>query len=139
MTDEVTSLKKVKSRAVNVIYGAITALSLLLALDYGTLTSSRTMAIVVVTLGGVWFARSYANVIGGELAMGGPAKFAENIRVFKETIWVLAPSIPILGMFTLSAVGIISLKGAISLAVDHHRIPLYDGVLVTQSGRREFS
>jgi hypothetical protein len=92
------------------------ALSLLVALDYGTLTFSRTAGIVAVTLVGVWFAKSYAYVVGGELAVGGRVRFSETIGVFKDTVWVLAPGIPILGMCTLAAAGIISLKTAISLS-----------------------
>jgi hypothetical protein len=116
MSEKVISLKKDKSKAVNVIYGTVLALSLLTALDHDGLTPSRTMVVVLVTLIGVWAAKSYAYVIGGELAYGFHAKFSELLEILKETMWVLIPGIPILCLFTLAAGAIISLKAALYIA-----------------------
>jgi hypothetical protein len=109
------SINKVKSRAVNVIYGSILALSFLAVVDPRTLTPWRMMVMVVITLVSVWAARSYASVIGGELAKGSRAKFSEVWGVLKDNIWVLTPALPLLFVFTLSAAGIVSLKAALYL------------------------
>jgi hypothetical protein len=109
------SINKVKSRAANIIYGSILALSFLSVVDPRTLTPWRMMVMVVITLVSVWAAKSYAYVIGGELAKGLRAKFSEMRGVFKENIWVLTPAIPLLGVFVLSAAGIIPLKAALYL------------------------
>ena len=106
---------KVKSRAANIIYGSILALSFLAVVDPSTLTPGRMMVMVVITLVGVWAAKSYAYVIGGELAKGLRAKFSEMWGVLKENIWVLTPGIPLLGVFTLSSLGMISLKTALHI------------------------
>jgi len=109
------SYDKVKSRAGNIIYGTILVLSFMSVVDSSSLTPWRMMVMVVITLAGVWVAKSYAFVIGGELAKGSRAKFSEIWGVLKENLWMLTPGLPILGVFTLSAVNIISLKAALCL------------------------
>jgi hypothetical protein len=116
MPEEILALKKVKSRAGNVIYGAILTLSLLVALDQDTSSLLRTAVIVLVTLISVWAAKSYAYIIGWDVALESRAEFSEKMRVFKETMWVLTPGIPIFVLLIPAATDIISVNTALSLA-----------------------
>ena len=109
------SINKVKSKAANIIYGSLLALSFLSVVVASTLTPWRMVVMVVVTLVGVWSAKSYAYMVGGDLAKGLRTKFSETWGVLRENIWVLAPAIPLIGVLTLSAAGIISLETAVYL------------------------
>jgi hypothetical protein len=99
------------------VYGTISALVVIGALDGKQLGSARSAIVVVLgTAVATWLAHTFAGVIGIHLRERRTVHRHEAIREFRHTWRIVTAAIPATLALLLAGAGVISVRGALSLA-----------------------
>jgi hypothetical protein len=99
------------------VYGTITALVVIGALDGKQLDSAGSATIVVVgTAFATWLAHTFAAIIGVHVRERRPVRRHEMVTKFRQSWRIVTAALPATAVLILADVGLISLRFALSAA-----------------------
>ncbi len=99
------------------VYGTITALVVIGALQGGQLGSPRSATIVVVgTAFATWLAHAFAAIIGVHVRQRRAVQGHEMVTEFRHSWRVVTAALPATAVLVLADVGVISLRSALSIS-----------------------
>jgi hypothetical protein len=121
------------------VYGTITALVVIGALQSGDLGSSRGATFVVVgTAVATWLAHAFAAIIGVHVRQRRAVQRHEMIAKFRHSWRIITAALPSTAVLILADVGLISLRSALTAATVIGVLQLV-GVGVVAARRSEFT
>jgi hypothetical protein len=99
------------------VYGTITALVVIGALDSERLGSARSATVVVIgTAIATWLAHAFAAVIGLHVRERRPVQHHEMVHAFRQSWRIVTAAIPATIVLTIADIGWISLRVALGIA-----------------------
>jgi hypothetical protein len=99
------------------VYGTITALVVIGALDSAQLGSARSATVVVIgTAIATWLAHTFAAVIGLHVRERRPVQHHEMVHAFRQSWRIVTAAIPVTVVLIIADAGAVSLRVALGLA-----------------------
>jgi hypothetical protein len=110
-----TLLRSQRLQPDQIIYGAILALSVLIALDFTDASPLRVISVMLVTMIAGTVAHCYAHVIGHELEHGRLSERQEYLATLRSIAQALLPATPVVVVFLLAAASLIEIYTAFTV------------------------